>query len=184
VIGDYNAEKVIYHFGGWPGYQSHISFMPGKNLGVAVLTNEGVTGQRTVGVFAAYIYDWFTKKEGLDALYAQRKNELVQRYENSKAIRENRKAEVQKRTSKLSLDNEAYTGRYYNEFMGTMEIFVKGSTLYARLGALVSASEFHNNNESIEVELIPGNETTITFNKTSDDTIDKLFFGGYAFVKR
>lgn len=184
VMGDYNSEKVIYHLGGWIGYQSHLSFMPSKNLGVAVLTNEGVTGQRTVGLFAAYIYDWFTNNEGLDTLYARRKNELVQRYANSKATRENRKAEVQKRTSMLSLDNESYTGKYYNEFMGTMEIFLRGTMLHAKLGNMESASEFYNRNETIEVDLIPGNETPLTFNKTSDGTIDRLFFGGFEFRKR
>lgn len=184
VIGDYNNQQVVYHFGGWPGYQSHLSLMPGKRLGVAVLTNEGVTGQRAAGVFAAYVYDWFTKKEGRDTVFARHKNELIQRFEASKASREKRKEEVKNRVSKLSLENEAYAGKYYNEVMGTMEIFIRNNTLYAKLGNLESESSFYNSNESIEVDLIPGSNTSITFNKASGDFIDKLFFGGYEFVKR
>ena len=33
-IGKYKNEKVIYHHGGFPGYRSHISFMPDKKIAV------------------------------------------------------------------------------------------------------------------------------------------------------
>src|SRR5262249_11358831 len=38
-IGNYRDERVIYHHGGYPGYRSHVSFMPEKRVAVGVLVN-------------------------------------------------------------------------------------------------------------------------------------------------
>jgi len=45
-IGKYRNEKVVYHHGGYPGYRSHVSFMPEKKIAVGVLVNNYTLGGR------------------------------------------------------------------------------------------------------------------------------------------
>ncbi|HET6893305.1 MAG TPA: serine hydrolase domain-containing protein, partial [Pyrinomonadaceae bacterium] len=52
-IGKYRNEKVIYHHGGYPGYRSHVSFMPDKKIAVGVLVNNDALGGRLADMLAA-----------------------------------------------------------------------------------------------------------------------------------
>jgi CubicO group peptidase (beta-lactamase class C family) len=38
-LSDYAGEKLVWHTGGWPGQVSRLTLVPGKNLGVVVLTS-------------------------------------------------------------------------------------------------------------------------------------------------
>ena len=40
--GKYRDENVVYHHGGYAGWSSHISYMPDKKIGVAVMINEAL----------------------------------------------------------------------------------------------------------------------------------------------
>src|SRR5436189_2765732 len=50
-IGKYRNEKVIYHHGGYPGYRSHVSFMPERKIAVGVLVNNDTLGGRLADIF-------------------------------------------------------------------------------------------------------------------------------------
>src|SRR3546814_19086080 len=39
VLTDYRGSKLVYHTGGWPGMVSRLTLVPGKELGVVVLTS-------------------------------------------------------------------------------------------------------------------------------------------------
>src|SRR5678816_995807 len=68
-IGKYRNEKVIYHHGGYPGYRSHVSFMPDKRVAVGVLVNNDALGGRLADMLAAYAYDWWLRTENFQADY-------------------------------------------------------------------------------------------------------------------
>lgn len=183
VIGDYKNEKVIYNFGGFPGYTGHISFMPDKKIGVAIVTNEGNAGSKVAALLATYAYDWWLGTAGMDTLYAKKEKELIESYEAFKKASDKSIAERAKRISKLSLDVTAYEGVYKNEFMGDIKIFLKNNTLHASIGNMESASTFYTENESIRVELIPGSGEIIKFSKTDDNKVVKLVYGKFEFLK-
>src|SRR3546814_3953602 len=42
VLTDYRGSKLVYHTGGWPGMVSRLTLVPGKELGVVVLTSAEV----------------------------------------------------------------------------------------------------------------------------------------------
>ncbi|MGF2414042.1 MAG: serine hydrolase domain-containing protein, partial [Ferruginibacter sp.] len=156
IIGEYKKEKVIYHFGGFPGYTGHISFMPDKKIGVAVTTNESTMGARVATVLATFAYDWWLNEKGKDTIYERKKNELKQMYEGFKKASAKGIEDKAKRASKLSLPLTEYTGEFANEFFGTMKIFLNDSVLSAAIGNMQSSSTYFTEEESIRVELIPG----------------------------
>jgi CubicO group peptidase (beta-lactamase class C family) len=41
-LTDYRGHKLVWHTGGWPGMVSRLTLVPGKNIGVIVLTNQEV----------------------------------------------------------------------------------------------------------------------------------------------
>lgn len=41
-LSDYRGERLVWHTGGWPGMVSRLTLVPGRKLGVVVLTNQEV----------------------------------------------------------------------------------------------------------------------------------------------
>ncbi len=41
-LSDYRGQKLVWHTGGWPGQVSRLTLVPGKRVGVVVLTNQEV----------------------------------------------------------------------------------------------------------------------------------------------
>jgi CubicO group peptidase (beta-lactamase class C family) len=101
-IGSYKQEQVIYHFGGFPGFRSHISFMPDQKLGVAIVVNDGNIGGRASSVLSTFAYDWWLDKEvDFDQLYAKQLQELTTGFQTSVKRYQQDLANRAKRTSQL-----------------------------------------------------------------------------------
>jgi CubicO group peptidase (beta-lactamase class C family) len=183
VIGDYKKEKVIYHFGGFPGYTGHISFMTDKKIGVAIVTNEGTMGSRVAALLASFAYDWWLNTDGMDTVYAKKQKELAEAYEGFKKASEKNTADRAKRPSKLSMPGSAYEGVYKNEFMGEIKVFLKANALHVSIGNMESSSTFFTDDESIRVELTPGSGDVIQFNKNGSNIIYKLVYNNFEFLK-
>ena len=43
-LGTYDGDLLVHRFGGFPGFRSHVSFMPDRGVGVIVLTNAAGAG--------------------------------------------------------------------------------------------------------------------------------------------
>ena len=84
-IGKYRNEKVIYHHGGYPGYRSHVSFMPDKKVAVGVLVNNDALGGRLADMLAAYAYDWWLRTENFEADYEKQLQQDAKTFEKQKA---------------------------------------------------------------------------------------------------
>ena len=68
-LSDYAGERLVWHTGGWPGQVSRLTLVPGRKLGVIVLTSA------EVGVaFNAITY------EALDMMLQRRGNDWLQAY--------------------------------------------------------------------------------------------------------
>jgi len=182
-IGKYKNEKVIYHHGGFPGYRSHISFLPDKKIAVAVLINDGSIGVRAGHLLATYAYDWLVQVENIDALYAKQLQDLLTTYDNGKKSLQAGLAERAKRTSQLSLPLESYTGKFRSSDFGTMEIFLKDNALAARLGNMQTVSTPFTEKETVRVELIPGSGQVLRFKKNNDNKIESVALDGVEFRK-
>jgi CubicO group peptidase (beta-lactamase class C family) len=76
-IGKYRDENVIYHHGGYSGWSSHVSYMPNRKIGVAVMINESTAGGRIGHLLATYAYDRWLGKETNES-YTQQLQDVVQ----------------------------------------------------------------------------------------------------------
>lgn len=182
-IGKYKNEKVIYHHGGFPGYRSHVSFMPDKKIAVAVLVNDGSIGGRAGHMIATYAYDWLLQTENTEADYAKQLQDLANSFEAGKKSIQNDFANRAKRTSQLSLPLENYAGKYENSNYGTIELYTQNNVLAAKMGNMQCVSTAFTEKETVRVEMIPGAGQVLKFNKNGTDKIESITWDTMEFKK-
>jgi hypothetical protein len=153
-LGRLDGELLVHRFGGFPGYRSHLSFMPERRLGVAVLVNENQLGGRLADLVAGYAYELLLDRAGVGARYEGKLQAL--RDEAGKA-REKMAQEAAARAARpqqLPHPLEAYAGVYESRRLGRLELRVVGGRLEARMGVLSSPVEiFDGAKNALRVEL-------------------------------
>lgn len=124
-VWDYKGYKVLSHGGSLSGMISRQTMIPGKNLGVIVLTNfapHSLTRAVTYRILDAFLgepeYDW-------SELYLDRREE---EREKKKKTEEELEA-GRTRDTKPSLGLDAYTGKYFEDFSGEAEVRIEDGKL-------------------------------------------------------
>jgi CubicO group peptidase (beta-lactamase class C family) len=183
-IGKYRNEKVIYHHGGYPGYRSHVSFMPEKRIAVGVLVNNDTLGGRVADMLAAYAYDWWLRTENFDTDYAKQLEETKKAFENRKQGIAAEAAARAKREWRLTKPFADYAGSYTNDLMGTIEIVAREKTFAVRMGNINTVATPFTQNDTIRVVMLPGgNGEVIGFIKDSEGNFGALNYSGATFTK-
>ncbi|HKO57703.1 MAG TPA: serine hydrolase domain-containing protein, partial [Thermoanaerobaculia bacterium] len=131
VMADLDGDLVIHHFGGYVGAQAHVSFMPERGLGIAVLTNSDGPFAHAV---ASYLYDRLRNRPDADAKFAEavkRAQDAVARAGNSE------RARLEKAAAKVPPGSDrtvaSLAGNWKSDELGT---FVISSSGAARIGDL------------------------------------------------
>ncbi len=182
--GEYDRDKVLFHLGGYGGWQSNVSFMPEKKVGVALATNSGGMGRPVLGVIATYIYDRLLQKPNVEATNAE---QLAQLKANFKQQRERFLADVEKRSKRpwmLQHLNQAYVGVYESPLYGTLKIEERGDKLVASLANLSAVVEAFTEPESARVELVPGSGEVLRFTFSTGDTADAVKWANEVFQRQ
>ena len=183
-IGKYRNDKVVYHHGGYPGYRSHVSFMPERKIAVGVLVNNDTLGGRLADMLAAYAYDWWLQTENLEAGYAKQLQETVAAYERRKQGIAAEAAERAKREWQLTKPFTDYAGKYRNDLLGTIEIVAKEKALAVRMGAMNTVATPYTEKDTIRVVMQPGgNGEVIGFVKDADGKFGSMTYGGFTFTR-
>ena len=183
-IGKYRQEKVIYHHGGFAGYNNHFSYLPDKKIAVGIAINAGGIGRTAMQMIAAYAYDKYLGVENVDADYAKRLDDLVAQYTTRKAEAIADAAQRAKRTWQLSKPFAEYAGKYTNELFGTIEIAARENDVTVRWGNMFCVATPFTQKETIRVELEPGgNGEVMKFGQNADGKFDTLSYNGITFTR-
>ena len=183
-IGKYRNEKVVYHHGGYPGYRSHVSFMPERKVAVGVLVNNDALGGRLADMLAAYAYDWWLQTENLEVDYARQLQETLVAFENRKQRIVAEAAGRAKREWQLTKPFTDYAGKYRNDLMGTIEIVAREKTLAVRMGNLNAVATPFTEKDTIRVVMSPGgNGDVIGFIKDAEGKFGSMTYDGATFTK-
>jgi CubicO group peptidase (beta-lactamase class C family) len=141
-------DTLLVHGGGFPGFTTHMSFNPGKRVGVAVFVN---TGSNYPEAVALEIYRVLNGSGVVtDANLDVWRGHLDKDKQSTTADLARRAA----RPQNLPFPLDAYAGAYENELYGRLQIGVANGKLEARLGSAWSAIEvFDNTKNRLRVEL-------------------------------
>jgi CubicO group peptidase (beta-lactamase class C family) len=164
--GDYRGETLYHSFGSFSGARAHTSFLPARDIGVAITTNDEGAGFFLVDVAAAYTYDWFllgrdAAARNAEEALARLEAEAARQTEAYRADRARRAA----RPWRLSLPAAAYRGRYCNAERGTMTIAGRGGALAVRMGMLSADAEPYTDVDTARVALIPNTGQVFQFTR-------------------
>jgi CubicO group peptidase (beta-lactamase class C family) len=183
-IGKYRNEKVIYHHGGYPGYRSHVSFMPDKKVAVGVLVNNDALGGQLADMLAAYAYDWWLRTENFEADYTRQMQDTLKAYEGRKQRIAAEAANRAKREWQLTKPFADYAGKYKNDLMGTIEITAREKALAVSMGYVNTVATPYTQPDTIRVVMLPGgNGEVIAFTKDADGKIGSLNLSGVVFTR-
>ena len=183
-IGKYRNEKVVYHHGGYPGYRSHVSFMPDKRVAVGVLVNNDALGGRLADMLAAYAYDWWLRTENFEADYEKQLQETAKRFESIRQRISAEAANRAKREWQLTKPFADYAGKYKNDMLGTIEIVAKEKALALRMGKLNTVATPFTEKDTIRVVVLPGgNGEVVSFAKDAEGKFVSLNYGGVTFTR-
>lgn len=178
-IGRYGDEVLIHHFGNFAGSRTHISFMPQRGLGVAVLANEDVVAGELVDLVADYVYDRFAGRPDLEAHYDAELAALVARRDKRLKGLAVSRAERAARPWSLRAPTRTYVGAYDNPAMGRIDVVEQDGRMVVKAGAMVSPAEAAADPESVRVELIPLTGQIVHF-----EAPGKLVYDGQTYVRR
>jgi len=190
-IGKYRESELIHHFGSFPGYRSHVSFMPEHGIGVAVFTNERIAGFELADLIANYAYSWWLHPETtswlfftetVDERFAGKLDELRERTQiRISQIDEGARNRAERKWI-LSMPLENYTGTFEEPSFGSFMISLKDEQLIIKLGNLRSVAEPYEEPETIRLELIPGNGTLMLF-ELDNGVVNSVVFRGQRFSR-
>jgi CubicO group peptidase (beta-lactamase class C family) len=174
-IGILGEDTILVHGGGFPGFSTHMSFMPQHRIGIAVMANSVQLG--LVDLVAQNIYGALTGKGTItdDSLRALR-TQLGHVRANIAADLARRSARSQTLRSPL----HAYAGTYESPAFGRLVLSVVNGKLEARAGTAWSAVEVYDAAKNqLRVELFGAGEVaTVTMRRGTGDAID---LGGMKF---
>lgn len=146
--GTYESDKLIHCFGSFPGgSRAHISYMPGKEIGVIALTNLFPEGIFLPDVIANYIYDTLLEKDSLQENYTKtmiRYKEIIELVKEEKIIKDKKMS---------SLPNIVEDGNYSNPEYGTLVLFNEENMPFLKLGnlGLVKSELMHISNHTLKM---------------------------------
>lgn len=179
--GTYDNHKVIHHFGGFAGFSTHLSFMPDEQIGIAVMTNEAVTGNELMALIATFIYDHYIENKDW-ADYDETINTFAEKLSEGRKMMS---ASINKRNDLpwlLTMPRSEYLGSFQSVEYGILTIQESASALKVTAGNLQCVSTPFKNEDSIRVELIPGSGQVIEFQKENNKIIG-LNYSGIYFTK-
>ena len=124
-LSDYRGQKLVWHTGGWPGMVSRLTLVPGKKVGVIVLTSQEVGAAFNAVTLRA-----------LDAMLGAPKTDWVGAYAKAVAKQQGNADEDWKKhvaardaASKPSLPMAKYAGTYRDPWYGDVVVSQGGKSL-------------------------------------------------------
>jgi CubicO group peptidase (beta-lactamase class C family) len=182
-IGRYEGDSMVSRFGGYVSYRSHISFLPGRRVGVVAQTNGGPGGSLT-DFIAAYVYDLAAGRSDADARADERLAGAGPALERAREAVAQDRARRAARPQELPRPLTDYTGTFESPALGVLEWRVEGGALRARLGVLEPAVEvFDGAAGRLRVQL-PGGGEVMEFVFEGNGPARAVRFRQHTFTRR
>lgn len=177
-LGMWGEERFVQHNGGFPGFATHVSFMPDREIGVAVFANESIAGSTLVDMVAEYVYDMLLEKEGAEAKWQER---LAEAPAMVAELHGRLRADLERRAQRsqdLPYPRQAYAGTYESPLIGRLVVEVDGDRFSMRLGQLeTDAVEVYDaENNQLRTE-ITGSGSVVGFEFKEGRAVRATFMG-------
>jgi CubicO group peptidase (beta-lactamase class C family) len=169
--GPYRDERMLHHFGGFPGARAHVSYIPARHIGVAAFANDSSVAAQLTDAVANYVYDRTAgRKDALTAFNTKIGDLIARRDRFYKRVMVER-TERAKRKWNLTRPSSDYAGSYENENFGRIEIVAEDNGLCVNYGVMHANAEPFTTPDTIYVELMPSSGEPIAFEGPAFSTL-------------
>ncbi|HOC16916.1 MAG TPA: serine hydrolase [Vicinamibacterales bacterium] len=127
-VRDYRGEKLLTHTGGLPGYVSRVAWIPSRQLGVVVLTNQ--ESSEAFQAIVHHVLDHHLGAKGTDWVETYRV--LAGRQQGAFDEAEKKAMAARNPSSRPSLPLPKYAGRYRDEWYGDVTLTEENGRLVMR----------------------------------------------------
>ena len=163
---------MIHHFGGFEGWRAHVSFLPDRGIGVAVVVNDGSPmAAAAPDLIATYAYDLLLGRPGVNARYAAERERFAT---EAAGWRQRVREDLAHRAARPPTPDERkpfFTGTYESGMMGTVDVRLRENReLWATLGNLSARLDPFTRPDALRVECLPGSGQVIQFFFRDDRT--------------
>jgi CubicO group peptidase (beta-lactamase class C family) len=147
---DYRGDRLVWHGGGWPGWNAQMTLLPDFGIGIAVFTNRSPNG-----VTEALTYYIIDRLRGRDPVawrerFRQRREESIAQI----AIDRTAKAQARRADTRPAHQIAAYAGDYSHPAYGVMSIREGGGALHWSWRGMF-APMIHRHYETFELPEVP-----------------------------
>ena len=182
--GHYKSRRMLHHFGSFPGFHAHLSFIPEADVGLVVLHNEDMLGARLAGLVADFAYGIALGEPGIEARGSVRFDELAQQARKLETAAHAHRREIASRPWNLSLPKTAYAGIYAHPLLGEVTVALgDDDTLAFRWGRLAATATGYAEPDHVRVELVPNSGNVVAFG-LAHGAVATLRLDGMTFAKR
>ncbi len=143
-IGAYDGEVILHRFGDFTGFRSHMSFLPQRGLGVAVLVNGSPAASPLSDLVATYIYERLLDRPQVGQRFGERLAAFAKQVEEAKAAIAKEAATRAARPQQTPLPLAAYTGTYDNITLGRMTWTLGAGRLRVDMGVAGCEAEVYD----------------------------------------
>lgn len=178
-IGTYEGDTIYHRFGGFPGYRSHMSFMPEHDIGVVVLVNGEGPASPAADLIATYAYERLLGRPGIEERFDARLEELGGQAAAGRRQIEAHLADRAGRLAPLPHPLADYAGVYHSPVLGTMDWRVVAGGLELRMGVVQTRAEvFDAAANQLRVEVAGGGDVVqFTFSEDGGPARSVILYG-------
>ncbi|MCG8414427.1 MAG: serine hydrolase, partial [Pseudomonadales bacterium] len=177
-ISSYKEDLMIHHFGSFSGFRAHVSYLPERNVGVAVFVNDSLIGSYLADSIANSIYDLATGRLAEPESVSAAKDALVERHDRLlTAVDEGRRSRAG-RTWQLSQPRSAYVGTYVSPRLGSITVSLQDNELFVEMGVMHAIGTPYMEPDSVRVELAPLSGTVLRFDVDDQGEVTAIDYVG------
>jgi CubicO group peptidase (beta-lactamase class C family) len=166
AVQSYRGHRHIHHSGGFAGFNTKASFMPGESMGVVLLTNHGSNALEFV--VPLNVYD---RLLGLEQMPWNARAKRWARKAEAEAARENRRRPTKK--APLSHRLREYAGVYHHPGYGPVTIAAERGRLKLTYNDLTFVMR-HRHYDVFGVRDFLASPVEVSFRTGSDGSIDSV----------
>jgi CubicO group peptidase (beta-lactamase class C family) len=181
-IGSYEGEPMVSRFGSYHSTRSHISFLPGRRVGVVAMTN-GDPGSAATDVVAAFVYDLVAGRAQAHARAEARLDELRERLARGRAQQAAFDSTRASRQRPLDRPLDRLTGAFTNPYRGTITFAMRDGALTYAWGVLSGPVEVYDAaRHQMRIEFA-GNGQVVAFGFDPDGQASDVTLAGIRFAR-
>ena len=181
-VGAYEGERMISRFGSYHTTRSHLSFLPGRRIGVVVMSTGGLSA--LTDIVAAFAYDLEAGRPDARERAEERLAELRTRFAVSlRNVATQDSSRAARQLQPLGRPLADFAGVYEQPSFGRVSFTIQDGRLQYRWGALYGPAEiFDAERGQLRIE-ITGSGTVVTFAFVGGGPARSLELQGVTFLR-